>query len=431
MRQDEDLEGYRDPMEDGYDDYLGMDDPEADAAAQLLALVRDGAWLDAQDFPPTRWAVPGLIPEGFGLFTGAPKIGKSWCVLGIGLDVAGGTPALGRVDTGNGRPVLYLALEDGHRRLQWRARRLLAERPIPRNFHEVTDLTPAQVLPLMRAWLQRHDGERPLVMLDTLGKVMPASAPGESAYQRDYRVGSDLKRVIDAHQGATLLVVHHVRKVTGEDWMDSTSGTNGLNGAADFTVNLHRPRNDTRGRIRVTGRDVAENEYAVTVDEGAWHLEGDDLVDAARAAQEARATANLGEVATRVLEYVSGQDGPVTAKQVSSALDLARARDYLLRLVESERLVKLGRGLYGVRVASVASVATERSPDSGGLWRVEQQAMNATDATHDTATHRVPGSATTTSSVLCSTCSTPLHEDRAAFGKTLCRDCEAITREAS
>src|SRR5687768_13596808 len=87
--------------------------PEPD----LLAALRTGAWLDAQTFPPLEYVVPGMIPEGLTLTVGAPKIGKSWMKLGMGLAVASGGYAFGhlRVDA---RPVLYLALEDGDRRMQ-------------------------------------------------------------------------------------------------------------------------------------------------------------------------------------------------------------------------------------------------------------------------------------------------------------------------
>ena len=58
------------------------EDQEAEDAA-LLAGVRDGAWLDVQDFPPLRWAVPGLIPEGLTLLVGPPKAGKSWLLANL------------------------------------------------------------------------------------------------------------------------------------------------------------------------------------------------------------------------------------------------------------------------------------------------------------------------------------------------------------
>lgn len=317
---------------------------EGDAA--LLSALKTGDWLDGQTFPPLSWAVHGLIPEGFGLFTGPPKAGKSWAALGIGLSVASGTPALGKIETGAARPVLLLALEDGDRRLQGRCRVLLDGLPIPEMLDFQTDTSPQLVVPLIRAWLKRNGHLRPLVILDTLGKVMPPSQPGEGAYQRDYRIGSALKRLVDEHPGSCLLVVHHTRKAGSEDWMDSTSGTNGLNGAADWTMNLSRSRNDNAGVIRVTGRDVAEGEYAVTCSEGIWSIDGQALADAAQKAAQNRLTSGVGDRSAEIIAYVASQTAPVTPKEVADALDLPDARVYLARLHDAGRLEKPKRGTY-------------------------------------------------------------------------------------
>jgi len=59
--------------------------PEIPASADPLAALRTGSWLDEQCFPPLRYAVPGIIPEGSTLLVGAPKIGKSWLVLSCAL----------------------------------------------------------------------------------------------------------------------------------------------------------------------------------------------------------------------------------------------------------------------------------------------------------------------------------------------------------
>ncbi|MDT5050513.1 MAG: hypothetical protein QOG75_6425, partial [Mycobacterium sp.] len=96
----------------------------ADERGDLLAEMFNGAWLDTQEFPPLEYAVPGIIPEGFGLLVSPPKAGKSWLVCGIGLACAAGGLALGRISVDK-RPVLYLALEDGQRRLQSRCRRIM------------------------------------------------------------------------------------------------------------------------------------------------------------------------------------------------------------------------------------------------------------------------------------------------------------------
>jgi hypothetical protein len=46
------------------------------------------AELDDADIPELSWAVPWLLPEGFGILSAAPKVGKSWLVLSLGLAVA-------------------------------------------------------------------------------------------------------------------------------------------------------------------------------------------------------------------------------------------------------------------------------------------------------------------------------------------------------
>ncbi len=38
-----------------------------------------------RQLPKTRWAIPGLLPEGVTLLAGAPKIGKSWLALDLPL----------------------------------------------------------------------------------------------------------------------------------------------------------------------------------------------------------------------------------------------------------------------------------------------------------------------------------------------------------
>ena len=336
----------------------------------ILSLVRTGDWLDAQVFPDLAWTVPGIIPEGFGLLTGPPKLGKSWLALHLGLAVANGSEAFGAVSTGRARPVLYLALEDGDRRLQDRSRKLLNGAPIPANLHSVTSMATASVIDLIGAWLDLHGDDDPLVILDTLGKVMPPSTPGESAYQRDYRIGSALKRLTDNHPGSTLLVVHHTRKAEGADWMDSTSGTQGLNGSADFTVSLTRSRNESEAVLRVTGRDVRENEYAMTSDDGHWKLAGESLGEAAQVALNLRATTGLGDRATELVAYVNEHPEGVRAAQVADSvdgLDADQARVYLARLFKAERIEKSGPGLYTPvsRVSPVTDDPERRNTETG------------------------------------------------------------------
>jgi RecA-family ATPase len=328
---------------------------------ELLGNLRDGAWLDSQEFPPLRYAIPAILPEGSTLFVGPPKVGKSLFTLGAGLAVASGGRMLGiPVDE---RPVLSLALEDGDRRLQDRCRKLLQGEPIPKRFQYLTRIQPGRVIDTIKAWLDHHGGDAPLVMLDTLGKVMPPAHPGESAYQRDYRIGSALKRLTDEYPGSSLLTVHHDRKAESADFVDSVSGTNGLAGAADTIVVLSRQRQEAEGRLQVTGRDVDEGEFALRFSDGAWMLDGHDLAEAAQRARLARQTEALGDRSAAIVAIVNAHPEGVRAAEVAdeAGINPKMAADYLSRLERAGRVAKWGRGVYGPSYTPVESVESVES----------------------------------------------------------------------
>jgi hypothetical protein len=347
-------------------------------AAALLRHLRTASWLDAQDFPALRWAVPGLVPEGLALLIGGPKIGKSWLANDIALGCASGGMALGSIVVGEPRPVLLMALEDGDRRLQARCRRLMAGEPLPPALAYMTRIEPGSVVQTIDAWLStlRADSRPPLVILDTLGKVMPPAATGETTYQRDYRVAGRLKSICDDHPGMSLLALHHDRKAQTDDFVDMVSGTNGLAGAADTIVVLARPRTEDQALIKVTGREVTEREYAARFESGLWELLGDDLNAAAMAAETVRATANLADRSAEIVRHTAGHPDGVRAAEVALALgmEVEHTRVYLKRLADAGRLRKLGRGLYApvMSVPSVRSTPTDITEITGGTSRGEK-----------------------------------------------------------
>ena len=81
--------------------------------------VFSAAELGGMVFPPIKWIVPGLIPEGCTILAGRPKLGKSFLALDVALAVARGGYCLGDYQCEQGA-VLYLALEDNRRRLKAR-----------------------------------------------------------------------------------------------------------------------------------------------------------------------------------------------------------------------------------------------------------------------------------------------------------------------
>lgn len=331
------------------------------SATNPLAGMMDADTLDRTHYEPLQWIVPNVVPEGLTMLVAPPKAGKSWMVAGLGIACASGGVAFGKIRVDR-RPVLYLALEDGWRRLQARFRQINPVPYQPKSLDLIIDAVGQVDVELkMAAWLHRHSGEAGLVILDTLGRIKPPKQPGEESYLADYAVGVRLKTVIDRAPGSSLLVVHHTRKAAADDFVDGVSGTQGLAGSFDSVLVLARRRQATDAVLHVTGRDVPEAEYGLQTDRGLWTLIGDDLEAAAAAAKATRNAAKLSDRSLEVLAFVGRRPETRAADLEAIGIDKQQAYVYLNRLADAGHITKTGRGLY-TAVESVMSVMSDVSP---------------------------------------------------------------------
>lgn len=323
-----------------------------------MSAICNGTWLDNQVFPEPAWSVPGILPEGCCILAGHPKIGKSFLVLAIALAAAGGNPVLG-VEVQH-RPVLYLALEDNARRLQTRARMLLDDDPLPRQFYYLTREAGDGAIDLARAWVKEHDGGGPMVIVDTLEKVR--GQRGNNPYADDYKAGASLQSLLTL--GGSVIAVHHTRKGTSDDFLDDVSGTLGLVGSFDTVITLKRTRNTNSGTLSVTGRDVEEMVYKLSFVDGMWQPDDGELAAAANKLAEPK----LGQKMQKVLELVNSRSQTTAADVVIKAgIPHATARQYLGRLADDHGLItRLATGTYGpVTVSQVSRDADDVISDDG------------------------------------------------------------------
>lgn len=290
-----------------------------------------------RDFPEPRWAVPGVLPEGAVLLGGASKIGKSWLVLGLAVAVAAGGRALGQIPVEPGA-VLYLALEDGPRRLQERLLALLDGEAAPDRLHLATKWPPLHEggAAALDAWLGEHPDAR-LVIVDVLQRLRPPTTPTGSIYAADYGLMAAFKAVADEHK-VTLLAVHHTRKLGADDPLDTLSGTNGLAAAVDTILVFSREVRQADGALYLRGRDVAEADHALRFDgpTGRWNLTGD--------AAKLKLTAGRAEVIT-LLERTGR---PLAPKEIAEALGGSRGnvRVLLKRMSDRGQVQAGGDGTY-------------------------------------------------------------------------------------
>lgn len=291
--------------------------------------------LMATDFPPIRWAVPGIVAEGLSLLVGAPKLGKSWLGLNIATAIALGGRALGKIPVEQGT-ALYLALEDPGRRLKDRLRIVLegADPPPSLHLHPEWPLLHDGGLDLLDRWLTLHPDTR-VVVVDVLARIRGRVSERESVYAADYGQMIGLKEAADKH-GVAVIVVHHARKAGSTDFLDAVSGTAGLAGAADAVMVLTRSRGASDAVLKVTGRDVEEVEHALRLDVGRWLL-----LDGPASDYE------TSESRRKILNAVREAEGlGPKAIALASGVDHEVVKKLVVKMVDANQLDTDGQGHY-------------------------------------------------------------------------------------
>ena len=189
-------------------------------------------------YPSRPPIIDGLLYAGTYLFVGAPKVGKSFLMAQIGYHVSTGLELWGYpVHQG---AVLYLALEDDHRRLQDRLFRMFGTESADNLYFSIYAKQLGAGLEEQLKWFVQEHPDTRLIIIDTLQKVREPGGDTYS-YASDYEVIAKLKAFADEHS-ICLLLVHHTRKQQAEDKFDMISGTNGLLGAADGAFLLQKER---------------------------------------------------------------------------------------------------------------------------------------------------------------------------------------------
>jgi hypothetical protein len=188
-----------------------------------------------------------------------------------------------------------------------------------------------------------------MVVIDVLAKVRGNDGGEGNQYAADYAAIGRIKKIAD-HYGIAVVVVTHVRKAAADDFLATVSGTNGIAGAADAVLVLQRGRNNADGVLHVTGRDVEENEYALSFDavRGAWKMLDGPAVDHL-----------VADTRLTILRYVREHQGS-QPKGIADAtgLNYNNVRQTCPRMADDGQLTKDGTERYFVPVASSDTPAT-------------------------------------------------------------------------
>ena len=199
--------------------------------------------------------VENLIYPGTYILAGAPKVGKSFLVAQLAYHIATGQ-RLWDYEVKQST-VLYLALEDDHRRLQKRMNRMFGVDGTANLYFAITAKKLGEGLEdQLEEFINLHPDTR-LIIIDTLQKIRQGNGDSYS-YANDYECVGNLKKFADQKE-ICLLIVHHTRKQQASDKFDMISGTTGILGCADGAFVLQKERRtDSSATLDIVGRDQCD-----------------------------------------------------------------------------------------------------------------------------------------------------------------------------
>ena len=227
-----------------------------------------------KEFPPAKWLIDDLLPEGVTVLSGAPKIGKSWLALQIALNITSSGSLFGS-KTSSDKRVLLLALEDNGRRLQERI--IKSTMPASNKLVLATEWTGG--VEGLKTYLEESPGFD-LCIIDTLGVFLPGQdTRGRNAYDADVSRMRQLHLLFKSN-GTSLLLIHHDKQGEDGDWANKMNGSSGIIGTADTLMRLSvQQRGEKKAKLQVTGRDVEDIELSLKLNEEVMHWQIDKNQD--------------------------------------------------------------------------------------------------------------------------------------------------------
>ena len=298
-----------------------------------------GNELRDKEFPPIKWAIPGILPAGVTLFGGREKMGKSWLAFSLCVAVSTGGHTLGKMPVEKGK-ALYLSLEDPERRLYKRIRRLADEDTDLGGLHYATEWNHADTggVDDLDAWLQENEDRR-LVVIDTLKRIRPHSSGKRGMYDDDYEALQPYVPLASKHNVA-IVVLHHLNQQSDpNDPFDAFSGSSGLTAATENIWLLTRKRGDADAYLMVDGKDIEEpQELALGWDAAtcSWTAQGD------------AATYRLNKERREIIELLIREDAPMGPKAVAELLSKGydATKQMMKRMSDDGQLKQEGYGKY-------------------------------------------------------------------------------------
>lgn len=261
-----------------------------EAAVNWKDHLTSAADLRMKEFPPVRWAVDGLIPEGLTVLAGDPKAGKSLAAVDICTAIASGGLAFGQKKCVAG-VCCYCSMEDPERRVK---ERIATQSNVwPDTFKLLTRGLPTagnKLLAVLDEMLLLWPNLR-CVVVDTLQFIVPMKPTGMADYDFYYSILDPLHRWAVENHVALILITHLTksRESEGDNPFARIIGSVAIQSTADAMLLLKRNHAKAGvvdpaladGFLVVQGREVGQCTMALEFDDEAlrWTVAGEATAD--------------------------------------------------------------------------------------------------------------------------------------------------------
>lgn len=266
------------------------------------------------DLPPTQWILKNIIPTGLTVLAGGAKVGKSFFCWNLAMALAKGSTAFNSIAIEQHQNLLYLALEDPPKLIQGRLNLISYDNDMPKNLHIINNVGDLKFdsVGLTRIKEKMDEIDCKILIVDTWKFVEPdtSNTRNKTSYEIDYHKMSEVHRFCHENDISMILVTHTRKAADVFNPFNRIQGSTGMQSGADTLLMLEKDKDDEMHILHVTGREVLPNEYAMSLDDGIWTLQGD--------ADDVRTTDARQEILNILKD--AGDEG-CTAKEITELSD--------------------------------------------------------------------------------------------------------------
>lgn len=328
-------------------------------------------------FQEERWCVEKVWLEGsVGMIVGAPKMGKSWLALDLGLSIASGTPYLGSFKVLNPGPVVYIPKEDPPPIIYDRVAKVAVAKGFGGSFNgKVLKLPSGLTIPFyldlskgfsfndestleLMSWLHEIyevHGRIAMVILDPILRMIEgvdefkATDIGNSVFKTAGQIQNTF--------GSAVTLVHHRNKSSETD--KNSYGSMAFHAFSEGTLYIDGNDSDAEGWRQVRGeyKSAEETKWAYRFPE--LDVEYRVETDESGVHQELKPTDFQVQVLNEIKRYREG----TTVEELTKVLDgppSYKIRNVLTVLAEAKLIVRIPK--------ATKQGASQKGP-AKDLWR--------------------------------------------------------------